>query len=158
MTRTKPSTLVLLAVLGGAAGWLFELALVAMGQPQLVPPVTFSVALALIGVVIVLLAVPVRQVAKGERPRIDPYYATRVVVLAKASSLAGALVLGAAVAILIFLLTRSVVTIGSVAMAVATVVGAVLLVVAGLVAEQMCTIPPDDDSDPEQEPPGAVRS
>ena len=83
---------------------------------------------------------------------VDPFYATRVVVLAKASSLAGALVTGLAAAILVFLLTRSVLpAVGSLTMAVVTAVGAVVLLAGGLVAEKMCTLPPEDDT-PKESP------
>ncbi len=151
MTRTNPLHLALLAVLGGGAGWLLETALATSGRPVLIPPFTLAVALVLIGVIIVVMALPVRRVSRGGR--IDPFYATRVVMLAKASSLAGALLAGAALGIAGYLLSRSVLPgVGSITMAFAAAVGAIALLAAGLVAEQMCTIPPDDDdnSDPEQ--------
>ena len=148
MTRTRPSTLVVLGVIGAALGWLLEFGLVALGRAVAIPPVTLGAALGVIGVVIVLLALPVfRVVRKVEGARVDPFYATRVVLLAKASSLAGALATGLAAAILVFLLTRSVLPAGaSLTMAVVTVIGAVALLAGGLVAEKMCTLPPDDDS------------
>ena len=152
MTRTKPLHLALLAVLGGGAGWLLETALATSGRPVLIPPFTLAVALVLIGVIIVAMALPVRRVSRGGR--IDPFYATRVVMLAKASSLAGALLAGAALGIAGYLLSRSVLPgVGSITMAFAAAVGAIALLAAGLVAEQMCTIPPDEDdnSDPEQQ-------
>lgn len=151
MTRTNPLHLALLAVLGGGAGWLLETALATSGRPVLIPPFTLAVALVLIGVIIVAMALPVRRVSRGGR--IDPFYATRVVMLAKASGLAGALLAGAALGIAGYLLSRSVLPgVGSITMAFAAAVGAIALLAAGLVAEQMCTIPPDDDdnSDPEQ--------
>jgi len=147
VTRTKPLTLVLLAALGVAAMWFVETALAASGRPVVIPPFTLAVALVLIGVIIVVMALPVRRVARGDRTaRVDPFYATRVVMLAKASSLGGALLAGGGLGIVGYLLSRSVLpAVGSVTMAVGTAVGALLLLVAGLVAEHMCTIPPDDD-------------
>ena len=147
MTRTKPLHLLTLAVLGTAALWFIETALAATGRPVLIPPVTLAVALVLIGVIIVAMAWPVRRVARGNRTaRVDPFYATRVVMLAKASSLGGALLAGAGLGIVGYLLTRSVLPpVGSVTMAVTTAVGGALLLVGGLVAEHWCAIPPDDD-------------
>jgi hypothetical protein len=147
VTRTRPSILVLLAVLGGGAGWFLETALVASGRPTFIPPITLAAALALIGVIVVLLALPVYRVVRGTaKTRVDPFYATRAVVLAKASSLTGTLLGGAALAITIFLLTRSVIPpVGSVALAVATTVAGVMLLAGGLIAEKMCTLPPSDD-------------
>jgi hypothetical protein len=147
VTRTRPSILVLLAVLGGGAGWFLETALVAGGRPTFIPPVTLAAALALIAVLVVLLALPVYRVVRGTaKTRVDPFYATRAVVLGKASSLTGALLGGAALAILLFLLTRSVIPpVGSLAMAIATTVAGVMLLAGGLIAEKMCTLPPSDD-------------
>jgi len=147
MTRTKPLTLLLLAVLGAAVLWFVEVALAASGRAVIIPPITLAAALVLIGVIVVLMAVPVRRVARGDRTaRVDPFYATRVVMLAKACALGGALLGGAGLGIVGYLLSRSVLpALGSVTMAVAAAVGAILLLVAGLVAEYMCFIPPDDD-------------
>jgi len=150
MTRTRPSTLIALVLLGGALGWFLETVLVAMGRQRVVPPWSLGLALVVIAVLVVVLALPVYRVVRGTAvKRIDPFYATRVVVLAKASSLAGSLLTGAAGAIVVYLLVRSAVTpVGSIAMAVSATVGAVLLVVAGLIAEKMCTLPPPEDPEP----------
>lgn len=147
MTRTRPSQLFVLALAGAVAGWMLELAMVSAGRPAVIPPITLGIGLGLIGLLIVGFAWPVfRVVRKVEGARVDPFYATRVVLLAKSSSLAGALVAGLAGAILAFLLTRSVLpAVGSVSMTVVTLVGAVVLLAGGLVAEKMCTLPPDDD-------------
>ena len=147
MTRTKPLHPLMLAVLGAAVLWFVETALAAAGRPVLIPPFTLAIALVLIGVIIVVMAWPIRRVARGNRTvRVDPFYATRVVMLAKASSLGGALLAGAGLGIVGYLLTRSVLpAVGSVSMAVGTAVGAILLLIGGLVAEHWCAIPPDDD-------------
>jgi hypothetical protein len=153
MTRTAPGPLFVLALAGAVVGWMLEVGLVASGRPALIPPFTLGLAVASTGIIIVLVALPVfRVVRKVPGARVDPFYATRVVLLAKASSLAGALAVGFAAAILVFLLTRSVLpAVGSVSMSVVTVVGAVLLLVGGLIAEKMCTLPPDDDG-PKESP------
>lgn len=147
MTRTRPTVLIALGIAGATIGWLLELCLVASGRPAVIPPVTLGVALALIGILIVLLAVPVSRVArKVPGAEVDPFYATRVVLLAKASSMSGSLVAGFALAILVFLLSRSVLPAAvSVTMCAVTAGGAILLLAGGLVAEKMCTLPPEDD-------------
>jgi Protein of unknown function (DUF3180) len=146
VTRTHPASLLLLAVVGAGIGWFMEVALVAFGHPAIVPPLTLAGVLALIGIIVVALALPIRKAVKGTaRARVDPFYATRVLLLAKASSIVGALLSGVALAMLGFFLSRSVVPgVGSVGMSIATVVGAVILLVTGLVAESMCTLPPDE--------------
>ena len=148
MTRSRPLPLVLLALVGFALAFATDLALAMRGEPVLVPPPSLAVGLALIAALLVALAWPVRAAAKGKR-RVDPFYATRVVVLAKASALAGALLLGGAGGILIYLLSRAVVPIGSTLTAAGTLVAAVILLIAALVAEHFCTLPPDDDEQQE---------
>lgn len=148
MKRSSPALLVLLAVLGGVAGWFLEVARVAMSEAAVVPPFTLGAVLGLIGIIIVIYAWPVYRVVRRTATKpVDPFYATRVVLLAKASSLTGALLGGAAVGILVFLLSRSVVpAAGSITMAILTTVGAAILLAGGLIAEKMCTLPPDDDN------------
>jgi len=146
MSRTRPTPLLLAALVGVLLAFALDSVLAMRGVAVLVPPVSLAVALVLIGAVVLALAWPVRRAAKGER-RIDPFYATRVVILAKASALAGALLAGAAAGILIYLLTRAVVPLGSTLAAGGTVVAAVLLVIAALVAEHLCALPPDEPTE-----------
>ncbi len=146
MNRTHPLHLIVLAVLGAVAAWLLETGLAASGRAVLIPPVTLAIALVLIGAIVLVMALPVRRVSrKVPGARVDPFYATRVVMLAKASALSGALLAGAGVGIAVYLLGRAVPGVGSISLAFAGAVGAVLLLVGGLVAEHMCAIPPDDD-------------
>lgn len=147
MKRTSLLTLLLFGVFAAAAGWLIESAIVASGSPMLVPPVTLAVALGVIGVVVFVLALPVRRaVRERDSARIDPFYATRVVVLAKASGLAGALFVGLDLGVFAYLLTRPIVPgVGSIVLAIAAVIGSIVLLLGGLLAERMCTVPPDDD-------------
>jgi hypothetical protein len=149
---------VLLAAFGGMAAWLLELALAAMGRAVVVPPFTIAVVLFALGVIVAVMAWPVRKVSRGvPGAKVDPFYATRVVVLAKASSLGGSLLAGAGVGILAYLLSRSVVPgVGSIAMSVAMTIGAVLLVVGGLLAEHWCMIPPEDDDGTAPDPQGTT--
>ena len=154
MTRTRPLHLALLGVLGFAVAWFTQTVLVSMGRAVAIPPVTLAVALVAIGVIIVVMALPVRRVARRVAgASIDPFYATRVVMLAKASSLAGALLGGAGLGIVAYLITRSVVPdLGSITTAIAAAVGALVLLIGGLVAEHMCSLPPDDEKPPARAP------
>ncbi|ALD12165.1 DUF3180 domain-containing protein [Clavibacter capsici] len=150
MTRTRSTTLIALLIAGAAVGWFAENALLMSGQALLIPPLTLGATLLIVGIVLIALAWPIRQTTRGRRPgRVDPFRATRVVLLAKASALAGALLAGITGGVLAFVLARPVLPgASSVGLAVAGTVGAVVLLVAGLVAEHWCTVPPDDRDDP----------
>jgi len=157
--RTRPIVLALLAIVGGGVGWLLQIVLAASGSAAATPPFTFGLSLTVIGVLVVVFAVPVRRAARDrDNHRIDPFYATRVVVLAKASSIAGSLLFGASVTIAAYLLSRPVVAaVGSIFTSGAAVIGSVVLLVCGLVAENMCSIPPDDDEDKDDKRPASAR-
>jgi hypothetical protein len=149
--RTHASTLVAFGFVGLAVGYLAELALVSAGAQAVVPPLSLAITLVGVAVLVLAFAWPIRQAVRGTaKRRIDPFRAARTAVLAKATSVTGALVLGAGIGITGFLVTRSVLPAAStVWTAVATAAGAALLLAAGLVAEHFCTIPPDEPDDEE---------
>ena len=146
MKRTNLLHIALLALIAAVGAWLVETALVSAGRAAIVPPLTLAIALLVIAVAGVAAAVPVRRVARGKPgARVDPIYATRVVVLAKAASLTGAILTGGAAGILAFLLTRPVIGVGSMVPAVLAAVASVAVLIGGLIAENMCRIPPEPD-------------
>ncbi len=154
MKRTRPLALVLFAIVGAGVGWLLDVVLMASGAAVATLPFTLALSLAVIGVLVLVFAIPVRRAVRDrENHAVDPFYATRVVVLAKASSIAGSLLFGASVSIVAYLLTRAVVAaVGSIFSSGACIAGAVVLVVCGLVAENMCSIPPDDKDKGDKDP------
>ncbi|MDR6971688.1 DUF3180 domain-containing protein [Leifsonia shinshuensis] len=149
MKRTGPASLIGLAVLGLAIGFLAELAAASMGAAIFIPPLTLPITLLAVAVIVVAFAVPIRRAVRGRSVRrIDPFQATRIVVLAKACSLSGALLVGAGVGVGAYLLTRDVLPGGNAILLTAlATAGAVVLLVAGLVAELFCTLPPGDDDE-----------
>ena len=149
MKRTSAVTLVVCAIVGAAAGFLLDLMRTSMGQPSFVPSVMLPILLVVLGLACLAFAWPIRRAMRDRRaPRVSPFRAVRIAVLAKASSLLGCLVGGFALGLVAFVLTRPVVPgIGSIA----TVIGGAVLVILALVAEHMCTLPKDPDereSDP----------
>lgn len=148
MKRSRPSTLIALAFGGAILGFLIELVSSTTGRPIIVPPITLPLTLVVVAAIVLGFAIPIRRAVTGARKRrVDPFQAMRVAVLAKASSLSGALLAGAGLGILFYLLTRTVVpSAGAVWLSAAMAIGAALLLVAGLVAEHLCTLPPDDDT------------
>lgn len=149
MRRTSPVTLVGIAIAGAVIGWLLQVGLASSGSPSIQPPATLYSVLFVLAFGLVLLGRPVRRLVRGKARRpVDPFFATRVLMLAKASSLAGALLVGAALGLLGYAVSR---TGGFSTPAfwpdVLTGIGALALCIAGLVVEWWCHIPPQDRAD-----------
>lgn len=148
MKRTGAGLLLGAALVGVVVGFGLDQVLTATGRPTFTPTVMMPILLVLLGVAVVLFALPVRRATRGSGTPVDPFRALRTAMLAKASSIVGAAVGGVAVGLLVFLLTRPVEpSVGSMAAVIATIVGAAALVAAGLVAEHLCTIRKDDDDE-----------
>ncbi|MDQ0646906.1 cation transporter-like permease [Microbacterium natoriense] len=151
MKRTSAGLLVLLALIGAAAGFVLDQVLTTMGRATFTPSLLLPVLLVIIGGAALALAWPVRRSVRTG-VRIDPFRAMRAVTLARASSLLGAIMGGFGAGLLVFLLSRPIdPQVGSTVAMVVLIVSAVVLVVAALVAEQFCTLPKDpDDSEPRE--------
>ncbi|MFT4212697.1 MAG: DUF3180 domain-containing protein [Microbacterium sp.] len=157
MKTTNPGVLAIVAVLGAGVGFLVDQLLTSGGGATFTPGISMALVLAIVGVVVLAFAIPIRRVLRGtSQGRIDPFRAVRIVVLAKASSLVAAAVGGAVIGMLIFLVTRPVVPpLESMGTLIAIVVASVWLLVAALIAEHLCTIRKDDDDDhPGSDDPG----
>ncbi len=147
MKPTRISVLALAALAAAAVGFLLDHTLTSAGRPTFTPSYLLPILLVLLGVLLVVIALPIRRAKSGGDP-VDPFRAVRVAAMSKASSLVGAIVAGLAVGLLVFLLTRPVSPpLGSTGAIVATIVGGVVLIAAALVAEHFCTIGKDDDDD-----------
>jgi len=152
--RTSIGVLAVLALLSAGAGFGFDQLLTATGRATFVPSVFLPILLALLAVVVLGLAWPVRRSVRGGT-RIDPFRALRAATLARASSLLGAILAGFGAGLLVFLATRPVpAQVGSTVAMAALIVGALVLISAALVAEQFCTLPKDsDDREPDDPAP-----
>lgn len=140
--------MVILAIIGGVVAWALQGVLGMLGQPVIVPPWSWGVGLGLLGALVLGIAWPIRQrLHSGARSDLlDPFYATRVVLLAKSSTLSGAAFLGGALGVGVFFLTRPVVTPDNLWASAAALLGAILLMGGGIAAERWCTLPPDPTS------------
>ena len=155
MKRTNPGLLVALVLFGAAVGFALQTALAAMSLAKLRPEYTLAVSLLLIGLLVVALAIPVRRAVRGaNRHPVDPFYATRVVVLAQACEIGGALLAGLALGFLLDLLLRGSPAPDSLLRTLASLGGAAILLAGGIVAEYLCRVPPrnDDDDHPDRGP------
>ena len=147
MKRTGHASLVVGAVLGAGAGYLLDQLLTSAGRPTFTPQLSLPVLLVALGVIVVVLAAPIHRATHGTPTApVNPFHAVRIAMLAKASSLVGAVFGGVALGLVVFLLTRPAEpSVGSLSALLGTAVCAVLLMVGGLVAEHLCTIRKDDD-------------
>jgi Protein of unknown function (DUF3180) len=158
MKRTSATLLIILAVLGGGAGYLVDHVLTVSGRSTFAPSGFLPLLLLLIAAAVLSLAWPVRRSARGRTPgRIDPFRAMRAATLARASSLLGAIMAGFGGGLGVFLLSRPVdPPVGSMVAMAALVASSIVLVAAALVAEQFCTLPKDpDDRQPDDPAAGA---
>ncbi|MFD1714842.1 DUF3180 domain-containing protein [Amnibacterium flavum] len=146
MKTTTPGFPLVLAGAGAVLAYLLEVGLVAAGQASFIPPYSLALSLAAIGAIELALGWPIRQTLRGTRlQRLDPFRAMRVVLLAKASILVGALLGGAALGALIHLVGRPVIASGNdIVQAVLSVAAAAFAIIAGIIVEQWCKIPPSD--------------
>jgi hypothetical protein len=147
--RTGAGILIVAAVIGVAVGFLLDQSLTAVGRATFTPSVTLPIFLVLLGAIVVALALPIRRATRGAIAHpVNPFWALRIAMLAKASSIVGAAVAGLAGGLALFLFTRPVApSVGSLGAIIATALCGALLVAAGLYAEHLCTIRKDDDDE-----------
>ena len=145
MSHTSAIALLIGGVIGGVFGWAGQWLLVTSGIPALIPPYTWGAALAALGAILLALAWPIRSQVRTDRATtpVDPFYATRVVLLAKAGALAGSALSGMGVGFVLFFASRPVVLAETLVPTLVAIVGAVVLMVGALIAERWCTLPPD---------------
>lgn len=151
MKKTQPGVLVAFVFGGGVLTYLLELLLQSTGSPAAIPPYSLSLTLVAIAVAVVIMAIPIRRLITGKRKEpLSPFYSMRVAVLAKACSHAGALLLGVGLGLLVFLLARPIAPNWDLlGRAIGCAVSAAIVLTAGLIAERMCQLPPDDtDKEP----------
>jgi len=120
-----------------------------------VSPTSLPVSLLVIAVANYVFSFPIYRYRKqleryqeGIRPgRPNPFYAVRVLILARASVLAGALFAGWHAGLLIWLVSFSVAPENLIRSSSFGLVGAVALIIGGLVSQWNCKSPPNSDSD-----------
>jgi hypothetical protein len=157
MKPTKLSLLLLISIPTTLAAFFVASFMVGRGLQVPVSPTNLLITLAAIAAVLLALSIPIwryRNALKqssAQRPkRVDPFYAVRVLLLAKASSLAGVLFASWHLGVVIFQLSGAVVIQGLVLQNVFGFVASVILIVAALITEQICRLPQDQDPDPDQ--------
>ena len=149
MKRTGVGVLLAAGIIGVVLGFGVDQLLTAAGRPTFTPSPLLPILLLMLAASVVLLAWPIRRATAGTGTApVDPFRAVRVAMLAKASSIAGAVLGGGGIGLASFLATRPVPpSLGSMSATIAAAAGGLVLVACGLIAEHLCTIGKDDDDD-----------
>jgi hypothetical protein len=152
VAKMKPTkiSVVLVIVFGvTVVSFLAVRLLVANGMAVPASPTNLLVTLAAIAVILLALTIPIwrykaslTQYTKGPRPkRVDPFYAVRVVLLAKASAITGSGFVGWHLGAMIAQLSLPVSFTAALLQNSFGLVASVVLTIAAIVAEQICRLP-----------------
>lgn len=154
MKPTKFLTLLMPTVVAWSAVYLLVKLILQNGGSIPVATTTVLITLPSIAIIEALIAIPIfryrselqKFASSGVRPkRIDPFYAMRVLVLAKATAIAGALFLGATIGLVFSQWSQPVVA-DSIWRNVVAFVESALLIVVALIIERACKLPDDGEN------------
>ncbi|MFM6979939.1 MAG: DUF3180 domain-containing protein [Micrococcales bacterium] len=157
MKATKATTLLIAALIAGVAGYLTATYLVTHGYPMPSSGYNLMFTLPAIAVILGLLALPIwryrrqtlklaklkTQTVSNQPPtvkRVDPFYAVRILMLAKATAVASALFIGWHLS-LVFIESNKPDLTSSFFKNLVTLIGSVLALAIALVVEWICRIP-----------------
>ncbi|AXR74361.1 MULTISPECIES: DUF3180 domain-containing protein [Auritidibacter] len=154
MKTTRPGLLVLTLVIAAAIGWIGTLLTTAYRLP--VPVLGIAAVITLTAVAALLMVLGIRVLRDRKKPpaaRMNPLAAARTVVLAQATAYTGMVIAGWHIGILIDRIPAAGIGSQTTVDAMMMVVTGAAVTVIGLVVEQWCKIPPDDESDDRSDPP-----
>jgi hypothetical protein len=157
LKSTSALTLAIATIIAGILGGLYGFYQVTHGHALPVAHPSSLATMPAIGIVLAGLAYPIyryrkqsvefakasatENVTRPVRPkRLDPFYAVRVLLLAKATAVAGAAIAGFHLGLVVLQLMAPVV-VAAVWLNIAGVLGAVFAMVIGLIVERICKIP-----------------
>jgi hypothetical protein len=154
MKPTKILSLLVSNIVAAAFTFVIVKALIANGAAVPVAPNNLLISIPSIGVIELLAAIPIfryrRELTKfaktEKRPkRIDPFYAVRILALAKATAISGSLFAGFAVSLVILQSNLPVIP-DSIWLNAIALIESIVLIVVAIIVERACKLP--DDSDP----------
>jgi len=155
MKPTKASSVIAVILGLSVVSFLTVRLMVSNGMAIPTSPTNLLIALAFIAVVLLALSIPIwryktalTQYKTGTRPkRIDPFYAVRVVLLAKASALTGAGFVGWHIGALVAQLSLPVSFTAALLQNSFGLVASLVLMAAAIISEQICRLPEDPGND-----------
>lgn len=153
MKPTKIMTLVGWAVSATTAGYLLPKLVVNNGGAIPISPWNIIVTLPLIGIILLLMAIPMfkyraalnaraKDSAKQRPMPLNPFYAVRLVLLAKAIAISGAIFFGWHVGVVWLQLTSPVITAATM-QNVFALIGSLVMTVCAIIVERVCRITDD---------------
>jgi hypothetical protein len=154
MKPTKILHLIVATAVAAIVSYLLVRLAVGAGFKVPVSGLNLILTLPIIGAIVLLLAIPIiryrrslREFAKATaapatpRPkRVDPFYAVRVLLLAKATAIAGSLFAGWHLGTVAVQASQPVIA-DSIWLNVAGLIGSALMAAAGVITERICKIP-----------------
>jgi hypothetical protein len=155
MKPTKTSSVIAVIFGLSVVSFLTVRLMVSNGMAIPTSPTNLLLALAFIAVVLLALSIPIwrykaalTQYKTGTRPkRVDPFYAVRVVLLAKASALTGSGFVGWHIGALVAQLSLPVSFTAALLQNSFGLVASLVLTAAAIVSEQICRLPEDPGND-----------
>lgn len=155
MKPTKAGSVIAVVFGASVIAFLVVRLMVSNGMPIPTSPTNLLLALAFIAVVILGLSVPIwryktalAQYKTGTRPkRVDPFYAVRVVLLAKASALTGAGFVGWHLGALVAQLSLPVSFTAALLQNSFGLVASLVLMAAAIISEQICRLPDEPNNE-----------
>jgi hypothetical protein len=147
--QTQIWTLLGWGISATTAGYLLPKLIVANGGSVPVTPINVIITLLVIAVVLILFAIPVFKYNRALKKstgtpvkRVNPFYAVRLVVLAKANAIAAVIFAGWHIGLVWLQATAPVIT-AAIWQNVAGLIGSLAMLVAGVVVEKACRIKDD---------------
>ena len=150
---TPPLALLVAALFGGLAGWLLVIITNALGGVPPEVPWTAPVGLVVVTALVGALAYATHQRIQVRRERVEPSRAVALLVLGKASALAGAVIAGGYLAYALMFLARldAAAPRDRVVRSVIAALVGLGLCAAGLLLERACRVPRGADEDDQDE-------
>jgi hypothetical protein len=154
MKPTKILSLLAGILISATVTFVIVKAVIANGGSVPVAPRNLLISIPSIAIIELLAAIPIfryrRELSKfattGKRPkRIDPFYAVRILALAKATAISGSLFAGFALSLVILQATLPVIP-DSIWLNAIALVESILLIVIAIIIERACKLPEDSDA------------
>jgi hypothetical protein len=156
MKPTKLINLIAWVVPATTAGYLLPQIVVNQGGSIPISPLNIIITLPLIGIILTLMAIPIfkyrkallarAKAASASRPLpLNPFYAVRILLLAKAISISGAIFIGWHIGVVWLQLSSPIIPSSTLQNAIA-LIGAILMTVCAVVVERVCRVIDDGSS------------